>query len=263
MEKIHEMLHQAEHHLGKAHPRQKRKGLTRPDYGQDVPVFTLLIFLIGIVFSALSVVLFKGLLPNQPIFGIGLSVLFGIIGLIGLASGSFLVWASQVGKFQMRDRIIADIHWRGDEQVLDVGCGAGLLMIGAARRLSTGKAIGVDIWDRNLEYGSSPESVWTNGRIEGVMERIEVKDGNACELPFSDNSFDLVLTSDMLHHLSKSNRAQAVREMARVLKPGGHLIIAEIAFTKQYIQVLRGSGFRAIREVPLKLILWRRIVATK
>lgn len=40
MEKIHEMLHQAEHHLDKAHPRQKRETLTRPDYGQDVPVFT-------------------------------------------------------------------------------------------------------------------------------------------------------------------------------------------------------------------------------
>ncbi len=263
MEKLHEMFHQAEHHLGHLPQKTQKPVLTRPDYGQDVPVFTLLILLMGLVFTVLAGLLYKGFVPSQPILGIVLSVIFGLFGLFGLVGGSFLVWASRVGKYQMRDRIMADIVWRGDEQVLDVGCGAGLLLIGAARQLTTGRAVGVDIWDRNLEYGSSPENVWANARIEVVAARIEVKDGNACDLPFPDRSFDLVLTSDMLHHLSKNDRAKAVQEMARVLKPGGNLVIAEIAFTNQFVQVLNDCGFREIEEVPLHMILWRRIVAKK
>lgn len=262
MEKLHQALHQMEHHLSR-HRQPKPRAATRADYGQDVPVFTLLFFIIGLTFSVLAVISFKGLEVNQPILAAGLAVLFGMIGFAGLGAGNFLIWASRAGKFQMRDRVMAQLDWRGDEQVLDVGCGAGLLLIGAAKRLTTGKAVGVDIWDKNLEYGSNPENVWANARIEGVTERIEVKDGNACNLPFRDRSFDLVTTSNMLHHLSKKDRAKAVREMARVLKPGGKLVIAEIAFTRQYVQVLAECGFRDIREVPLHMILWRRIIAQK
>jgi cyclopropane fatty-acyl-phospholipid synthase-like methyltransferase len=50
------------------------------------------------------------------------------------------------GKFRHRDRMLNMVSWRGGEQVLDVGTGRGLLLIGAARRLSTGKSTGIDVW---------------------------------------------------------------------------------------------------------------------
>lgn len=226
-------------------------------------MFTLLIFVTGVISSVLAVVAFNGLAIRQPVLTVILATLLGSIGLAGVAGGIFLVWASRIGKYRMRDKIMAQIDWRGDEQVLDVGCGAGLLLIGAAQRLTTGKATGVDIWDKNLEYGSNPETVWANARIEGVTDRIAVKNGNACNLPFQDGLFDLVTTSDMLHHLSRNDRDKAVHEMTRVLKPGGKLVIAEIAFTKQFIQALQGSGVSHIEETSLDMILWRSVVARK
>lgn len=66
-----------------------------------------------------------------------------------------------------------------------------------------------------------------------------------------------------LHHLSSKDRVKVVGEMARVLKPGGKLVIADIAFTTQFMQVLAGYGFQDIREVPLNMVLWRRLIAKK
>jgi arsenite methyltransferase len=203
------------------------------------------------------------MVPSQPLLGGVLSVLCDVLGLAGLAGGSFLIWASRIGKFHMRDNLMVTQNWRGDEQVLDVGCGSGLLMIGAAKRLTTGKAVGVDIGDRNLEYGSTPENAWANARIEGVADRVQIKDGNACQLPFPDAIFDLVVTSNMLHHISKTERSQAVREMARVLKPGGRLAIAEIAFWRQYIQTMTESGLHDVEEASLNLVVWRSVTGRK
>lgn len=259
---FHEMLHGMEHHIT-PHRQPKHKKSSKANYGQDVPVFVFLFFIIGLFFIVLGTVLFIVLGESQPILAAILGVLLGVIGLSVVAGGLTLIWASRSGKYQMRDRIMGQLDFRGDEQVLDVGCGAGLLLIGAARRLTSGKATGVDIWDKNLEYGNSPDNVRENARIEGVADRIVVRDGNACNLPFPDGSFDLVTSSNMLHHLSKDERTQAVREMARVLKSGGKLVIAEIAFTKQFVQVLSECGLKDIQDVPLNLFLWHRLVATK
>ena len=53
-----------------------------------------------------------------------------------------MIWYSKVGKQQIRKQLLGLVPWRGDEMVLDVGCGRGLVMIGAAKQLITGKAIG-------------------------------------------------------------------------------------------------------------------------
>jgi arsenite methyltransferase len=263
MERVHEFFHGLEHHFEQNRlPKHGTPAPSRGDYGQDVPVFTLLFFVVGVVLLGLGTLAYKGL-GAFPALALLLGLLLAVLGHVGVIGGLFLIWASRFGKYQMRDRVMADINWRGDEQVLDVGCGAGLLLIGAARNLTIGKATGVDLWDKNLEYGSNPETVWANARREGVADRIEVKDGDACHLPFPAASFDLVTTSNMLHHLSSSDRMQALREMGRVLKPGGSLVIAEIAFIGQTVATLKACGFQAAQEAPLNMILWRRVVAKK
>jgi cyclopropane fatty-acyl-phospholipid synthase-like methyltransferase len=72
--------------------------------------------------------------------------------------------------------------------VLDVGCGRGLLLIGAAKRLTTGKAVGVDIWQTEDLSGNRPEATLENARLERVAERVGVKDGDARRLPFADGT---------------------------------------------------------------------------
>jgi trans-aconitate methyltransferase len=58
--------------------------------------------------------------------------------------GCFMVYDSKVGKIRERDRLLDLVPWRGTEAVLDLGCGRGLMLIGAARRLTTGRATGLD-----------------------------------------------------------------------------------------------------------------------
>jgi arsenite methyltransferase len=69
------------------------------------------------------------------------------IGCVFLLQAGVLIWGSKYGKLRLRDKLLDTIPWRGDEQVLDVGCGHGLMVIGAAKRLNSGgKAVGIDLW---------------------------------------------------------------------------------------------------------------------
>ena len=72
-----------------------------------------------------------------------------------------------MGKLRLRDRVLDGLALRGDEQVLDVGCGHGLMLLGAAKRLKKGKAIGVDIWQKEDQAGNDPEATRENARREG------------------------------------------------------------------------------------------------
>ncbi len=63
--------------------------------------------------------------------------------ILGVVVSSALLWSSKFGKIRIRDSIINSISWRGDESVLDVGCGSGLMLIGAGqdadqRRINSG-----------------------------------------------------------------------------------------------------------------------------
>ena len=55
-------------------------------------------------------------------------------------------WDSRITKITDREKIFDLVNWRGDEQGLDVGCGRGLMLIGAAKRLTSGKAASIDLW---------------------------------------------------------------------------------------------------------------------
>jgi ubiquinone/menaquinone biosynthesis C-methylase UbiE len=165
----------------------------------------------------------------------------------GLSCGVMAVWmicSSKFGKVREREMYLDLLQWRGDERVLDVGCGRGLFLIGAAKRLTTGRAIGVDIWQAEDLSGNEPAATLDNARIEGVAERIEVQTADARKLPFDDASFDVVLSSAALHNIYDAGERQtAVREIARVLKVGGRVLIADVRHLSQYAQTLRDAGF--------------------
>jgi ubiquinone/menaquinone biosynthesis C-methylase UbiE len=150
-----------------------------------------------------------------------------------------------VGKLRMREWLLDSLALRGGETVLDAGCGRGLLLNAAARRLTTGKAIGVDLWQAADQSGNSPEATLANARAEGVAERVEVKTGDMRELPLPDETIDIVVSSMAIHNIrDKEGRAQAVREIARVLKPEGRLRLLDFQCTDEYLQTLRELGWQ-------------------
>jgi arsenite methyltransferase len=128
-------------------------GRQRADYGLDAPpvVRNLLIAGIGglVVRGTATARLWSGdagftVAGNEVRVGIAPAGLW--IGIGCLAMAAWMIWSSRVGKVRERERLLDTLTWRGDEQVLDLGCGRGLMLIGAARRLRTGRAIGVDLW---------------------------------------------------------------------------------------------------------------------
>lgn len=189
-----------------------------------------------------------------------------IAGGLCLAAAGGMLWSSKVGKLRARDELLDAIPWCGDETVLDVGCGRGLLLIAAAKRLTTGKAVGIDVWHNVDQAGNRPEATWANARLEGVADRIDVKDADARQLPFADGTFDVIVSSLVLHNIhGRAERAKAVREIARVLKPGGRVALLDVAHTGEYVQVLRESGLRDVQRSKPRFLFFApaRIVAGK
>jgi SAM-dependent methyltransferase len=203
----------------------------RPDYGIDAP--PVIRFLLLVSGAALAGALVVNVLDLDPSAAVSLTVTCLLVGVNCLLNALVMLWYSKVVKIRSRERFLDLVPWRGDEAVLDVGCGRGLLLVAAARRLKTGKAVGVDLWQAADLSGNRPEATLENARREGVADRVEVRDGDARRLPFADASFDVIVSGLVLHNIhNQGERRQAVREIARVLKPGGHVALVDIQHTR-------------------------------
>src|SRR5262249_32693356 len=126
--------------------------------------------------------------------------------------------------------------------------GRGLLLNAAAKRLNTGRATGIDIWQAEDLSGNNAEAALENARRERVAERVFVQTADLRKLPFVDDTFDVVVSSAAIHNLYKTaDRAEAIREIARVMKPGGHAIIEDIRHHRQYALTFAQNGCTDIR----------------
>jgi len=212
----------------------------KPDYGVDAPSVMRNLFLGG---GACLLVAF--LLPADARLG---PVVFNPSMFLGsaigpLAAGAWFLLYIKVGKFRHRDMMLGLIHWRGDEQVLDVGCGRGLLLAGAARHLTTGHATGIDVWSNKDMGGNSAAATMRNLEIEDITSRCTIVGIPAQEMSFSDASFDVVVSNLCLHNIEDvTTRRRALEQIARVLRPGGTALISDYKLTGEYASVLQASG---------------------
>jgi ubiquinone/menaquinone biosynthesis C-methylase UbiE len=96
--------------------------------------------------------------------------------------------------------------------------------------------------------GNGPEAALENARREGVAARISVQTADMRKLPFVDASFDIVVSNAAMHNLYKAeDRANAIREIARVMKPAGHALIEDIRHHRQYAAIFRQNGCTDVR----------------
>jgi len=212
-----------------------------PNYGWDAPGIML-----GFLGGGGAVVVGGLALANLASFaharllGVGLAALGALPLLLGLAMLQYRL----AGKLRTRDAILNLINWHGNEAVLDVGTGAGMLMIGAAKRLNRGGcATGIDIWSAKDLSNNSDAATHRNIAIEGVSDTTEVRTDDATRLSFPDATFDAVVSLLCLHNIEpKPNQAKACREIARVLKPGGRVVIGDYVPTHDYAAALRAAG---------------------
>lgn len=220
----------------------------RTDYGIDAPPVVRNLSVFGVAWLVLAGVLYIDGESRSP-------GLFRMLYKTGLYCGPswimtalLMVYGSRVRKLALRDRLLDELALRGEETVLDVGCGRGLMLLGAARRLPRGRAVGLDLWQTVDQSGNSPEATRKNAEAEGVLERIELHTGDARAMPFPDQHFDCILSSWALHNIpDAAGRAAAVREIARVLKPGGRVLLVDILHSGEYPPVLREHGLEDVK----------------
>jgi arsenite methyltransferase len=215
----------------------------RGSYGIDAPYAPAFMALLAAFELTLAIISKNArLLP---------AVLF-ILAILGLylhdtLRGKFIVWAE----------LLDGLNLRGDERILDMGCGRGAMLLMAAQHLTTGRAVGVDLWRRADQSGNSSEAARRNAVAEGVADRAELHDGDMTALPFADDSFDVVLSSLAIHNIRGNiGRAKAISEAVRVLRPGGRLLIVDVRGTRQYQAQLARMGLKDVARRRLGRPSW-------
>jgi arsenite methyltransferase len=169
-----------------------------------------------------------------------------------------MMWSSRYGKLRRREALLDRLDWRGQEQVLDIGCGRGLMTVAAARRVPHGHVTGIDIWQSEDLSGNGPDAVAINAQREGVAARIETRTADMRELPFADATMDTVVSSAAIHNIYQAEgRDRALDEIARVLKPGGRLLIDDIRHVPHYAARLRAAGFELSLIRGINSWFWR------
>ena len=162
-----------------------------------------------------------------------------------------MTYRSRIGKLKTRDFLLNEagkyLHWNEISQTLDIGCGKGLLLIGAAKRLKTGVSIGIDIWNSNDQSENKESSTLQNADMEGVIEKINLLTADARKLPFDNETIDLVMSHWVIHNIEPENeQLKSLDEMYRVLKPGGAILLADIQNVKNYTTHLEAMGSKTV-----------------
>jgi arsenite methyltransferase len=224
--------------------------MRRGDYGYDAPYFPVIFGFLSVA-AGLGATIFwrQGLI--RPAMQMTLYFVFF------LANTSSFLYTTRRGKFLEWDRILDQLHLHGGEGVLDMGCGRGAVLTAVARRLTTGRVTGVDIWRTKDQSGNAREVAVHNASLEGVGDRVQIETGDMRELPYPDATFDLVVSSLAIHNIrSNAQRKRAIVEGFRVLKPGGRIVIADIRATAMYEEALRALGASNLERRRLGWRFW-------
>jgi arsenite methyltransferase len=215
----------------------------RPDYGLDAPGIVRG-FLFGgpaLIATGYFLRVWGASRGIGPAVGISYSMFY--TGIVLFVESLLLMGSSYYGKFRARDLLLNRLHLRGDETVLDLGCGHGLLLIAAAKRLPRGRSIGIDLWSQVDQGNNSRQATLQNAALEGVSDRVELHDGDMRKLPLPDASVDAVIANLAIHNISdRDGRREAISEIVRVLKPGGQVALMDFKHVGQYVDDLKKSG---------------------
>ena len=245
----------------------------RPDYKSWIPVNFIIIPLLS------TIILFGVLLylcTGAVLSGAYLYWAAGICSILCFLSGAVLIWSvlsrrafSYHGGRQLMKRIVegiaAYIQIPAGGTCLDVGCGSGALTVACAKKNPQARLVGVDVWD--WQYGGSFSQALCeqNAHAEGT-DNIRFQQGDARNLPFPDETFDVVVSNYVYHNIFGANKQDLLKETLRVLKKGGTFAIHDLMSKhcygdmEQFMEDLRRTGYEhvEIRHTADGLFMKRR-----
>jgi ubiquinone/menaquinone biosynthesis C-methylase UbiE len=131
-------------------------------------------------------------------------------------------------------RLLEQLDPRPAQHVLDLACGTGTLARAIAEREPRADVVGVD---------GDPEML---ARARAKAPGLRFDEAMAQDLPYGDASFDAVVTSLFLHHLTRDAKLAALGEVARILRPGGRLHVADWGRPSDPLMALAFTGIRLL-----------------
>ncbi|WP_310392967.1 class I SAM-dependent methyltransferase [Hymenobacter sp.] len=216
---------------------------TTPNYGIDAPGIIRTFFLL-----AVAAAIAGWFLPSLPLLSSHPGLVRGPLLVLALgcaAFGTAMLAYGVRGKFNHRAQMLRMISWTGHEQVLDVGTGLAFLAVGAAKHLTTGHVTGVDIWQAADLSDNTRARAERNIQLEGVADRVTLRHQDARQLDFPSHSFDVIVSLLCIHNIEDAaGRGAACREIARVLRPGGTVLLSDYIGTREYAAILTEAGLR-------------------
>ena len=130
------------------------------------------------------------------------------------------LWA-RITEARPRRRVLELAEVRDGEAILEVASGTGAQLAVLAQRNPSGRTVGLELAEGMLAQ--------TRKRLSAAcLAGVELVCGNALELPFEDESFDLVVNGYMLDLLARDDIPRALAEFKRVMRPGGRLVLSNM-----------------------------------
>jgi SAM-dependent methyltransferase len=199
--------------LGKQSPWQRKADAL--DFGWT-PAWTLGPLLAAVVFLATAVVI-QLAAPNWWPLSMVATLLAG-----NAFAGHLLTWSASRPEH-------ASLPWvnllpDGSGQLLDGGCGAGRTSIAMARALPRAQLVALDKFDADYIDQGGRALLDRNLQLAGLSDQIKAQAGDLTAMPFPEGSFDAAVSAHAMDHLGAA-KEQGLREMLRVLKPGGRFLL--------------------------------------
>lgn len=221
-------------------------GPSRADYGFDAPAVP-----VGLGVAAAVSLGLTGLIAVRTTgWWWVIPLVYGVF--FGLSCASYL-YTTRRGKFVVWAGLLSQLRLTGGERVVDLGCGRGAVLTMLARLVPRGHAVGVDLWRSVDQSGNDPSRTLRNAAAEGVAVELITADMRA--LPLATGSIDVVVSSLAIHNIPDGpGRMWAISEAARVLRPGGRLVLADFRHARAYADQLAGLG---LSDVTVRDLGWR------
>ena len=220
------------------------------EYGFDSPYVPISLASAALCCLGVAATLFAFSSPSLGFLALAAAIVFA------LSTASFL-WTTRRGKFEVWAELLDGLGLKGDERLLDVGCGRGAVLLLAAKRLPRGRVVGLDLWSKADQSGNNERATLRNADREGVRDRVELRSGDMRRMPFPDQSFDVATSSLAIHNIADAaGRDQAVGEIFRVLKPGGIALLADFRHTREYQRRLTAEAGVSVERRRLGWRFW-------